>query len=98
LNPAHAAHTAFRSRLVSDGDEDWSPFSQQASREIGRLPAGAYRFELQARNADGLLSPVTTFAFSVAPPWWLSGWGALLALTIAAGLVLATTRWAVRRG
>ncbi|MCW5548792.1 MAG: response regulator [Opitutaceae bacterium] len=91
------AATAYRTRLVNRGAGDWSPFSAGNHREVGRLAAGNYRFEVQARNGDGLLSPVAYFEYSVAQPWWFSGWGALVLVSITAALIFIATRWTARR-
>lgn len=86
FNPGVAL--AYRTRLnTPDGSGEWTGYSLQTSREIGRLAHGAYGFSVQARNRDGLESPVTTLAFTVAPPWWLSPLGRLL-LVAAGGLLL----------
>ncbi|MEA5421549.1 ATP-binding protein [Spirulina sp. CCNP1310] len=97
-DPAHAAHTTYRSRLLSDGAGDWSPFTLGTTREIARLPAGRHRLEVQARNADGLLSPIAAFDYVVSPPWWLSVWAALAGVALVLALMFATMRWTARRG
>src|SRR5690606_6978750 len=89
--------TAYRTRVVSNGAGDWSPFSASTSREVGRLAAGRYRFEVQARNGDGLLSPVAHFEYSVAQPWWFSGWSLLAIIGAVAGMVVLAMRWAAGR-
>ena len=91
----HSA-TAYRTRLVNNGEGEWSPFSSDTSREIGQLAAGNYHFEVQARSADGLLSPVTRFVYSVAQPWWFSPWGAMILVGAMAGIIVITIRWSAR--
>lgn len=95
---APRAATAYRTRLLNNGAGDWSPFSAGTDREVGRLAAGNYRFEVQARNGDGLLSPVASFEYSVAQPWWFSGWSALAVIGTVAGMVMIAIRWTARRG
>jgi signal transduction histidine kinase/CheY-like chemotaxis protein len=97
-DPAHAANTTYRSRLLSDGVGDWSPFTLGTTREIARLPAGRHRIEVQARNADGLLSPIAAYDYVVLRPWWLSVWGALAVGALTLALMFATMRWTARRG
>lgn len=93
-----AGETGYRTRLLRDGLGDWTPFTRQTMREFGRLPGGDYRLEVQARNADGLVSPISATPFFVASPWWLSPWGALLGFALAAGLIAGGIRWAAWRG
>jgi len=79
--------TAFRHRL--EGLEaSWSPWSASPRQEYASLPAGRYRFRVQARNAHGDLGREATFRFVVRPPWYLSLW-AWAVYAAAAGLVLA---------
>ncbi|MCF3651274.1 hybrid sensor histidine kinase/response regulator [Synoicihabitans lomoniglobus] len=93
-----AGGTGYRTRLLRNGVGEWTSYSSQPMREFGRLPGGNYRFEVQARNADGLTSPISAMPFSVASPWWMSPWCALLGLALAAGLIAASVRWAAWRG
>ncbi|WP_176454334.1 triple tyrosine motif-containing protein [Siphonobacter sp. BAB-5385] len=43
------------------------------------LPAGTYRFEVKARNADGIWSEkAAVLVFNILPPWYQSPWAYLL--------------------
>jgi signal transduction histidine kinase/ActR/RegA family two-component response regulator len=95
---AGAGQTAFRSRLVHQGSGEWSPYGLLSTREFGRLPAGAYRFEVQARNGDGASGPVRALEFTIGRPWWFSWWGIAGAVVAAGGLLAGGVRLAVRRG
>ncbi len=90
-------HVVYRSRIVVEEKGAWTAYSAQPHRDIGHLDPGSYRFEVQARGRDGLVSPTSTFAFSVASPWWFSWWGGLLAVASAAGLIFIGVRWAAQR-
>ncbi len=95
---ASAGQMAYRSRLVREGRGEWPPYSLLSTREFGRLPAGAYRFEVQARNGDGASGPVRALEFTIARPWWFSWWSVFGAVAAAGGLLAGGVRWAVRRG
>lgn len=95
-NNASGGATAYRSRLLNGVQAEWSPWSFQTSRDLGHLSAGSQQFQVQARNADGLVGPVAAFDFKVAHPWWFSIWGGLLATAALAGLIFVTGRWSVR--
>jgi diguanylate cyclase (GGDEF)-like protein len=62
---------------------------------VAALPAGDYRFEVQAIDDDQrTFSPSATFDFTVPPPWWRRWW-ALLGALIAIG-VLFVLAWRFR--
>jgi hypothetical protein len=94
------SHVEYRSRLVGleDGWTDWSP---QTTREFVRLPHRDFRFEVQARDAEGRLSTADSYAFTIAAPWWLAGWALVgyvaLAGASVTGFVKLRTRALHRR-
>lgn len=89
------AQTQYRTRL--DGLEaDWTPWSADNVREFSNLPFRALTFRVEARGPDGRTGPVAAWAFTIAPPWWLTPWAlaadVLLGLAILSGVV----RWRLR--
>jgi sensor histidine kinase YesM len=85
-------HTRYRTRLEGL-DSDWSAWSDETLRDFTNLPYRDFVLHVQARDDQGVESAPATFAFSIAPPWWLTRWmfagyGAF-ALAGVAGLV----RW-----
>ncbi len=86
----------FRYRLAGL-ESDWLETMQRQAR-YPSLPAGTYRFEVAARNAQGTWSAApAVYSFRVLPPWWRSGW--FLALAALAGMLAARWfwRWRVAR-
>ncbi len=82
---------AYQTRLA--GMEDtWSGWTPERTRAFARLPAGAYRFEVRARDGAGLLSTPAAVGFSVQPPWWLTGWALLGYGAVATGGFTALVR------
>ncbi len=63
----------YRSRLVGYSAEDWSAWSSLGEREFTSLPAGNYRFEVEA-NWFGTKAERS---FSILPPWYLSNFAYL---------------------
>lgn len=55
-------------------ENDWSAWKPERARSFTNLREGAYVFEVQARDADGVLSQPAAFAFVVLPPWWRTSW------------------------
>src|SRR5690606_4740262 len=82
----------YRFRLVGY-DDDWVDVGASGERVFSQLPAGDWRLEVVARNADNLWSQVRTLRFRVAPPWWRTPAAmalfALCALALAWGLAQA---------
>jgi signal transduction histidine kinase/ligand-binding sensor domain-containing protein/AmiR/NasT family two-component response regulator len=86
----------FRYRLVGL-DHAWI---ETALREVrySSLPAGSYRFEVQARNAAGPWSPSpATISFRVVPPWWQTWWFRSLAAGAVLNLIGLVLRARVRQ-
>nr|WP_299074102.1 response regulator [uncultured Allomuricauda sp.] len=58
-----------------DGLNDkWSDWSKQTTREYINLPAGSYTFNAKAKSLFGDETEVTSFTFTVAPPWYKTWW------------------------
>ncbi len=85
----------YRTRLRGF-DAQWSPETADAKIRYTNLPAilftRGYDFEVIARNADGVWSPPMTYHFSIAPPWGLRWWAAILYLVAAVILLRVTYR------
>lgn len=59
----------FRTRLAGL-DPNWSRWSEEPHRDVTNLPDGALRFELQAMDVAGRMSPPALLALTLPPPWW----------------------------
>jgi ligand-binding sensor domain-containing protein/DNA-binding CsgD family transcriptional regulator len=51
-------------------DKDWSEWSKKTEKDYTNLPAGNYVFEVKARNNLRNESVVSSYSFSVLPPWY----------------------------
>ncbi len=69
-------------------DDNWSDWTTERTRIFFRLPAGSYRFEVRARDADGIAATPAVLAFSVRPPWWFAWW-AITGYVIAGAVAMA---------
>lgn len=70
----------YRYRLVGFAPDWVEVDSQHRSATYTNLSPGAYTFELQATNSEGVWGPTTRrLHISVVPPWWQSWWFTLLA-------------------
>jgi len=55
-------------------DSRWSEFSKKTEKEYTNLPAGTYTFQVKARNNLGNESELSSYTFTVLPPWYKSWW------------------------
>lgn len=90
----------YQSRLVG-WEREWSEWSSRRERSFPRLGSGHYRFEVRARDAEGIVATPAVLSFEVLAPWWLTTW-ALAAYVLAgvgavAGIVWFRTRALHRR-
>ncbi len=70
-------------------DAQWSAWTTVASRVYASLPKGAYRFHVRSRDVQGRVGDTATFAFSILPPWYQTGWAyALYGVALVACLVV----------
>ncbi len=76
-----------RYRVRLDGwDLDWQEFAGRTSRFYSNLPAGRYRFQVQAANVDGVWNRSgDAIDFEIAPPPWRSApaWAAYAVMALA---------------
>lgn len=77
-------------------DSDWSGWSADPFIDYTHLPNGAYTLRLRARNANGSISPETTWSFAVLPPWYRTKWAYALALLAAIALIVLVVRLRTR--
>lgn len=68
-------------------DKDWSEWSKKTEKDYTNLPAGSYTFRVKARNNLKNESAVSSYSFSVLPPWYQTTWAYIfycaLAITLA---------------
>jgi ligand-binding sensor domain-containing protein/DNA-binding CsgD family transcriptional regulator len=62
------------SYILEGFENNWAEFSGKTEKEYTNLPAGDYVFRVKARNNLGNESAVSSYAFTVLPPWYLSVW------------------------
>lgn len=85
----------YRYRL--NQDDEWT-YTQQRKLNYPQLAAGAYQFEVQSQNEDGLWSASTLLPFRIAQVWYARLWVQLLGiLLIFGGLILYFRRSIAQR-
>jgi len=83
---------SYQTRLVGH-DADWSTWSKKRERVFTGLPAGKYRFEVRARDADGRLATPAAFRFTVLAPWWRTWWALAGYAAAGTGVLGGVVRW-----
>ncbi|KAA3439795.1 transcriptional regulator [Rufibacter hautae] len=68
--------------------ERWSDWGSATQKEFINLEQGDYRLLVKARIDNEAESPVTEFAFTVAPPWYATYWAGIVYLILGGILLL----------
>ena len=82
--------------MLSGLDQQWSSWNRDPSTEYANLWEGNYEFRVRARDRYGNTSEVSSFEFSVLPPWYRSAWAYLAYLVIFAAAIWLAARWRFR--
>ena len=88
--------TEYQVRLAGYSDV-WTAWSTTPFKEYTNLPEGDYRFEVRARNAQGVTSDPGAIAFTVLPPWFRTWWAYAAYVVLGIALVWAVSAWQVRK-
>ena len=76
---------------------EWSAWADDHDAEYLNLPYGKYTFMVQARDAFGRMTEVTTISFGIDSPFYLK-WYMILVYIVLLGLVVATIiHWRLRK-
>ncbi len=77
-----------------------SEWNEVGNRNFGRytnLPGGSYTLQIIGSNNDGIWNEEgTSIKVTIMPPFWRTGWFAIIVGVIAAGSVVGGYRWRVR--
>ena len=84
-------------RLNGSGDTAWSRPSNSHSVQYANLAPGHYRFEVRMLGWNGNYGPVTSFLFTVNPPYWKSWWFYLLIALLFAVLLYCIYRYRINQ-
>ena len=74
-SPVYARQANMEYSFYLEGFESkWSEFSTKTEKEYTNLQAGAYTFKVKARNNLGNESAISSYSFTVLPPWYQTYW------------------------
>jgi signal transduction histidine kinase len=86
----HAGPALYQYQLLG-ADGRWTTPSAEASANFSNLSPGSYTFQVRGITAVGK-TPVTTFAFEIATPWYATWWAIAGYVLIGGGLVYGFVR------
>ncbi|MFL5741273.1 MAG: triple tyrosine motif-containing protein [Flavisolibacter sp.] len=78
-------------------DRGWSRWSGRPEKEYTNLPAGEYVFEVKARNNLGNESTLSSYSFTILPPWYQTREAYLIYILIFISLVYYVYRLQKRK-
>ncbi len=69
--------------------DEWSPWAATTSVSFENLPPGTYMFNVRARIGNSISDNTATYSFTIARPWYLSGFSLVIYfLTAILGAIL----------
>ncbi|MGV3765131.1 MAG: ligand-binding sensor domain-containing protein [Chitinophagaceae bacterium] len=71
-------HNTEYSYFLEGFDRNWGEWTKKTEKEYTNLPAGSYTFRVKSRNNFDNESPVTSYRFTILPPWYQTWWAWLL--------------------
>lgn len=71
--------------LIEGFDTQWSSWGNKSEKEYINLPEGDYTFNVMAVNVYGVESNISSFSFTILPPWYRSKIAFLIYLLLIAG-------------
>jgi DNA-binding CsgD family transcriptional regulator len=78
-------------------DATWSAWNNRADKEYTNLNPGQYVFEVKVRNNLGNESAISSYAFNMLPPWYLSTWAKILYTMLLGTSLYVAFRWQNKR-
>ena len=78
-------------------DAQWSGWSAAPARSYTNLPKGRYQFHVRARDIHGRIGETAVFAFTIRPPWYLTGWAYAVYGLLLCGFLFVISKFERRR-
>lgn len=73
--PAYGFQENIEYCFVLEGyEKEWGKWGNKPEKDYTNLPNGNYVFRVKGRSNLGIETDIASFAFSIAPPWYKSGW------------------------
>lgn len=82
----------YQTRIVGS-DSTWSEWTRNTDYRVRSLSAGAYSFQVRAKNSEGRISRTGSYSFVVLPPWYFTWWAYLMYVSVGALLVYSGSKY-----
>lgn len=82
---------------LSGFENSWSPWTSATQKEYTNLPAGRYKFQIQALNSFDQQSKEDSYEFVILPPWYKSTFAYLIYLILIALVLFGGYKYIVHR-
>ncbi|HWK06202.1 MAG TPA: triple tyrosine motif-containing protein [Puia sp.] len=92
--PLFAAQNSVQYSYCLKGfDKDWSPWSKKTEKDYTNLPAGPYTFQVRSKSNLGNESVISSYSFTVLPPWYQTGRAYFVYVLLFCALVYLLYHW-----
>ena len=93
-SPLYAAQNSILYSYCLKGfDKDWSSWSKKTEKDYTNLPAGSYTFQVKSKSNLGNESAISSYTFTILPPWYQTNWAYCLYVLLFAGLIYLLYFW-----
>jgi ligand-binding sensor domain-containing protein/DNA-binding CsgD family transcriptional regulator len=93
-SPLYAAQNSITYSYCLKGfDKDWSAWSKKTEKEYTNLQAGNYTFQVKSKSNLGNESAVSSYTFTILPPWYQTSWAYCFYVLLFAGLIYLLYFW-----
>lgn len=91
-------HEENRYQYFLDGfDDEWSNWTKEAFTSYTKIPEGSYIFKVRGKDIHDEISDVTSYAFTITPPWFRSWWMYVIYVGVIVLVVTGIFRWRLDR-
>jgi DNA-binding CsgD family transcriptional regulator len=92
--PLYAAQNSITYSYCLKGfDRDWSKWSKKTEKDYTNLPAGNYTFRVKSKSHLGNESAISSYSFTILPPWYQTDWAYAMYVLVLAGLLCLLYFW-----
>ncbi|HEY0677472.1 MAG TPA: triple tyrosine motif-containing protein [Chitinophagaceae bacterium] len=89
-SPLYGKQSSIEYSYMLEGlDKTWLPWSRKTEKDYAYLSPGTYTFMVKARTHEREESPVTSYSFTILPPWYRTVWAYLLYALIGGAIIYA---------
>ncbi|WP_188934755.1 ligand-binding sensor domain-containing protein [Puia dinghuensis] len=93
-SPLYAVHNSISYSYYLKGfDRDWSDWSKKTEKDYTNLPAGTYSFQVRSKSNMGNESAISSYTFTILPPWYQTAWAYAGYVLLLAGLLYLVFFW-----